>query len=112
MKGRIQAVAYSVGRKEAVVSYSDSRLGRADVISAHSPVPCGEQAHRAKQAPRTPTSAVDSCMRAALQRSKPALSRMAKSPTCSEQHSRFEISLGLFHSSWRKVEEFWLLKSS
>lgn len=46
------------------------------------PVPSGDCAHRAKQAPKTPTSAVDSCMRAALHRSNPALSRMAKSPTC------------------------------
>lgn len=53
-----------------------------------SPVPCGDWAHRAKQAPSTPTRAVDSCMRAALHRSKPALSRMAKSPTCRPAHSR------------------------
>lgn len=47
-----------------------------------SPVPCGDWAHSATQAPKTPTNAVDSCMRAALHRSNPALSRMAKSPTC------------------------------
>lgn len=51
-----------------------------------SPVPFGDWAHRAKQAPKTPNSAVESCMRAALHRSKPALSRMAKSPTCRRKH--------------------------
>lgn len=50
------------------------------------PAPFGDWVHIAKEAPRTPTSAVNSCMRAALHRSKPALSRMAKSPTCRWWH--------------------------
>lgn len=45
------------------------------------PAPFGDWAHIAKQAPRIPPRAVESCILAALQRSKPARSRIAKSPT-------------------------------
>lgn len=50
-----------------------------------SPAPCHDWEQRAKHAPRTPPSAVESCMRAAFQRSNPARSRMAKSPTFKER---------------------------
>lgn len=46
-----------------------------------SPAPFGDCAHIAKQAPTIPPRAVESCILAALQRSNPARSRIAKSPT-------------------------------
>lgn len=45
------------------------------------PTPLGDCVQMAKQAPSRPPSAVESCSLAALHRSKPARSRMAKSPT-------------------------------
>ena len=45
------------------------------------PTPLGDCAQMAKQAPSRPPSAVESCSLAALHRSKPARSKMAKSPT-------------------------------
>lgn len=45
------------------------------------PTPLGDCVQMAKQAPSRPPSAVESCNLAALHRSKPARSRMAKSPT-------------------------------
>lgn len=63
------------------------------------PAPFGDWAHIAKQAPRIPPRAVDSCILAALQRSNPARSRIAKSPTYENQeptvneHSQSEVTL-------------------
>lgn len=45
------------------------------------PTPLGDCVQMAKQAPSRPPIAVESCSLAALHRSKPARSRMAKSPT-------------------------------
>lgn len=45
------------------------------------PTPLGDCVQMAKQAPSRPPSAVESCSLAALHLSKPARSRMAKSPT-------------------------------
>lgn len=63
------------------------------------PAPFGDCAHIAKQAPTIPPRAVESCILAALQRSNPARSRIAKSPTYKNQeptvnkHSQSEDTL-------------------